>query len=138
MATAPGKTATAKKTSTTAKKPAAAKKPATAAKKTTAAKKPATAAKKTTAAKKPATAAKKTTAAKKSSTTKKTASSQLKLNAAEKKLIQNYRKLGDGAQLMITAAVEKLADMPAIAAETSSSKKDDAPDLSALLKLLKK
>lgn len=125
MATAPGKTATAKKTSTTAKKPAAAKKPATAAKKTTA-------------AKKPATTAKKTTAAKKSSTAKKTASSQLKLNAAEKKLIQNYRKLGDGAQLMITAAVEKLADMPAIAAETSSSKKDDAPDLSALLKLLKK
>ena len=125
MATAPGKTATAKKTSTTAKKPAAAKKPATAAKKTTA-------------AKKPATTAKKTTAAKKSSTAKKTASSQLKLNAAEKKLIQNYRKLGDGAQLMITAAVEKLADMPAIAAETPSSKKDDAPDLSALLKLLKK
>jgi hypothetical protein len=39
---------------------------------------------------------------------------------------------------MITAAVEKLADMPAIAAETPSSKKDDAPDLSALLKLLKK
>ncbi len=112
MATAPGKTATAKKTSTTAKKPAAAKKPAT--------------------------TAKKTTAAKKSSTAKKTASSQLKLNAAEKKLIQNYRKLGDGAQLMITAAVEKLADMPAIAAETPSSKKDDAPDLSALLKLLKK
>ena len=125
MATAPGKTATAKKTSTTAKKPAAAKKPATTAKKTTA-------------AKKPATTAKKTTAAKKSSTAKKTASSQLKLNAAEKKLIQNYRKLGDGAQLMITAAVEKLADMPAIAAETPSSKKDDAPDLSALLKLLKK
>ena len=119
MATAPGKTATAKKTSTMAKKPAAAKKPATTAKKTTAAKKPAT-------------------TAKKSSTAKKTASSQLKLNAAEKKLIQNYRKLGDGAQLMITAAVEKLADMPAIAAETSSSKKDDAPDLSALLKLLKK
>ena len=125
MATATGKTATAKKTSTTAKKPAAAKKPATAAKKTAA-------------AKKPATTAKKTSAAKKSSTAKKTASSQLKLNAAEKKLIQNYRKLGDGAQLMITAAVEKLADMPAIAAETPSSKKDDAPDLSALLKLLKK
>ena len=125
MATAPGKTATAKKTSTTAKKPAAAKKPATAAKKTTA-------------AKKPATTAKKTTAAKKSSTAKKTASSQLKLNAAEKKLIQNYRKLGDGAQLMITAAVEKLADLPAIAADSPSSKKDDAPDLSALLKLLKK
>ncbi|MCR5425633.1 MAG: hypothetical protein K6E81_02265 [Lachnospiraceae bacterium] len=131
MATAPGKTATAKKTSTTAKKPAAAKKPATTAKKTTAAKKPATTAKKTS-------TAKKTTAAKKSSTAKKTASSQLKLNAAEKKLIRNYRKLGDGAQLMITAAVEKLADMPAIAAETPSSKKDDAPDLSALLKLLKK
>ena len=118
MATAPGKTATAKKTSTTAKKPAAAKKPATTAKKSS--------------------TAKKTSTAKKSSTAKKTASSQLKLNAAEKKLIQNYRKLGDGAQLMITAAVEKLADMPAIAAETPSSKKDDAPDLGALLKLLKK
>ena len=80
----------------------------------TAAKKPAAKTESTT-AKKPAaktgsTAAKKP-AAKTESTTakKKAASSSIRLSAAEKKLIENYRKCNDMTKTMISAVVEKIA-----------------------------
>ena len=56
-----------------------------------------------TAAKKPAAKTESTTAKKKA------ASSSIRLSAAEKKLIENYRKCNDMTKTMISAVVEKIA-----------------------------
>ena len=91
------------------------KKTTAAEKKTTAAEKKTAAAKKTSASKssssaKKTSASKKTSSAGKTSSAKKTSSdSALKLTAAEKKLIQDYRKCGAVAKKMISAAVDKAA-----------------------------
>ena len=99
----------AKTGSTAAKKPAA-KTGSTAAKKP-AAKTGSAAAGKKPAAKTGSTAAVNKRAAKTGSTAakKKTTSSSIRLSAAEKKLIENYRKCNDMTKTMISAVVEKIA-----------------------------